>query len=89
LAKASASLKSGLRVGEKPRFVLEGSADFILQRRDMELARYDKLKDGSFAAEIAGLPGVVAFGKSQPIFISPCESPFLAAGADANSPTQR
>lgn len=30
----------------------------------MELARYDKLEDGSFAAEIPKLPGVIAFGKS-------------------------
>ena len=28
----------------------------------MELARYDKLEDGSFAGEIPKLPGVIAFG---------------------------
>jgi len=30
----------------------------------MELARYDKLDDGSFAGEIPKLPGVAAFGKT-------------------------
>jgi predicted RNase H-like HicB family nuclease len=30
----------------------------------LELARYDKLEDGTFAAEIPRLPGVVAFGNS-------------------------
>ena len=30
----------------------------------MDLARYDKLEDGSFAAEIPELEGVVAFGKN-------------------------
>lgn len=30
----------------------------------LELARYDKLEDGSFAAEILKLKGVVAFGRS-------------------------
>ena len=30
----------------------------------MELARFDKLEDGSFAGEIARLPGVIAFGKT-------------------------
>jgi len=30
----------------------------------MELARYDKLEDGSFAGEISKLKGVIAFGKS-------------------------
>ena len=30
----------------------------------MELARYDKLEDGSFAGEIADLEGVIAFGKT-------------------------
>lgn len=28
----------------------------------MELARYDKLSDGTYAGEIPKLPGVVAFG---------------------------
>ncbi len=30
----------------------------------MELARYDKLEDGTFAAEIPKLHGVAAFGKT-------------------------
>ena len=30
----------------------------------MELAEFDKLDDGSFAAEIPRLPGVIAFGKT-------------------------
>ena len=30
----------------------------------MEVARYDKLEDGSFAGEIPKLKGVIAFGKS-------------------------
>ena len=30
----------------------------------MELARYDKLENGSFAGEVPKLPGVVAFGKT-------------------------
>jgi predicted RNase H-like HicB family nuclease len=30
----------------------------------MELARYDKLEDGSFAGEIPKLAGVIAFGKT-------------------------
>ena len=30
----------------------------------MELAKYDKLEDGSFAAEIAELEGVIAFGRT-------------------------
>jgi len=30
----------------------------------LELARYDKLEDGSFAGEIPRLKGVAAFGKS-------------------------
>lgn len=30
----------------------------------LELARYDKLEDGSFAGEIPRLPGVIAFGKT-------------------------
>ena len=30
----------------------------------MELARYDKLADASFAGEIPKLPGVIAFGKT-------------------------
>ena len=30
----------------------------------MEIARYDKLEDGTFAAEIPKLPGVIAFGKT-------------------------
>jgi predicted RNase H-like HicB family nuclease len=30
----------------------------------MELARYDKLEDGTFAAEIPKLSGVIAFGKT-------------------------
>ncbi|MBI5774083.1 MAG: type II toxin-antitoxin system HicB family antitoxin [Verrucomicrobia bacterium] len=30
----------------------------------MELARYDKLEDGSFAGEIPRLKGLVAFGKT-------------------------
>ena len=30
----------------------------------LELARYDKLEDGTFAGEIPRLPGVVAFGKT-------------------------
>jgi predicted RNase H-like HicB family nuclease len=30
----------------------------------LELARYDKLEDGSFAGEIPKLKGVVAFGSS-------------------------
>ena len=30
----------------------------------MELARYDKLDDGTFGAEIPRLPGVIAFGKT-------------------------
>ena len=30
----------------------------------LELARYDKLEDGSFAGEIPKLKGVVAFGRS-------------------------
>jgi len=30
----------------------------------LELARYDKLEDGTFAAEIPRLPGVIAFGKT-------------------------
>ena len=30
----------------------------------MELARYDKLDDGSFAGEIIELEGVIAFGQS-------------------------
>ena len=30
----------------------------------LELARYDKLEDGTFAGEIPKLPGVVAFGKT-------------------------
>ena len=30
----------------------------------MELARYDKLEDGSFSGEIPKLSGVVSFGKS-------------------------
>ena len=30
----------------------------------MELARYDKLEDGSFAGEIPKLPGVIAFAKT-------------------------
>ena len=30
----------------------------------MELAKYDKLEDGSFAAEIPDLEGVIAFGKT-------------------------
>jgi len=30
----------------------------------LELARYDKLDDGSFAGEIPPLPGVIAFGKT-------------------------
>jgi predicted RNase H-like HicB family nuclease len=30
----------------------------------MELARYDKLEDGTFAAEIPRLPGVIAFSKT-------------------------
>ena len=30
----------------------------------MELADYDKLEDGSFAAEIPRLPGVIAFGRN-------------------------
>jgi hypothetical protein len=30
----------------------------------LELARYDKLVDGSFASEIPKLKGVVAFGRS-------------------------
>jgi len=32
----------------------------------LELARYDKLEDGSFAGEIPKLKGVVAFGSSLP-----------------------
>jgi predicted RNase H-like HicB family nuclease len=28
----------------------------------MDLAKYDKLEDGSFAGEISEMPGVVAFG---------------------------
>ena len=30
----------------------------------LELARYDKLEDGTFAGEIPKLPGVAAFGKT-------------------------
>lgn len=30
----------------------------------MELARYDKLEDGSFAGEIPEMEGVIAFGKT-------------------------
>ena len=30
----------------------------------MELARYDKLQDGSFSAEIPKLKGVIAFGST-------------------------
>ena len=30
----------------------------------MELAQYDKLEDGTFAAEIPKLAGVIAFGKT-------------------------
>ncbi len=30
----------------------------------LELARYDKLGDGTFAGEIPKLPGVVAFGRT-------------------------
>ena len=30
----------------------------------LEMARYDKLEDGSFSGEIPKLKGVVAFGKS-------------------------
>jgi predicted RNase H-like HicB family nuclease len=30
----------------------------------LKLARYDKLKDGSFAGEIPNLTGVTAFGKT-------------------------
>ena len=30
----------------------------------MELAKYDKLEDGSFAGEIPELEGVIAFGKT-------------------------
>ena len=30
----------------------------------MEMARYDKLDDGTFAGEIPKLQGVIAFGKS-------------------------
>jgi predicted RNase H-like HicB family nuclease len=36
----------------------------------LELARYDKLEDGSFAGEIPRLKGVAAFGKS----LRECES---------------
>ena len=36
----------------------------------LELARYDKLDDGSFAGEIPRLKGVVAFGKT----LRACES---------------
>jgi predicted RNase H-like HicB family nuclease len=36
----------------------------------LELARYDKLDDGSFAGEIPRLKGVAAFGKS----LRECES---------------
>ena len=32
----------------------------------LELARYDKLEDGSFAGEIPKLKGVAAFGRSEP-----------------------
>jgi predicted RNase H-like HicB family nuclease len=35
----------------------------------LELARYDKLEDGSFSGEIPRLKGVIAFGKS----LSECE----------------
>jgi predicted RNase H-like HicB family nuclease len=30
----------------------------------LEMARYDKLKDGSFSGEIPKLKGIIAFGKS-------------------------
>ena len=30
----------------------------------LEMARYDKLEDGSFSGEIPKLKGVIAFGKS-------------------------
>ena len=30
----------------------------------MELARYDKLEDGTYAGEIPKLPGVAAFGRT-------------------------
>ena len=30
----------------------------------MELARYDKLEDSTFAGEIPKLPGVISFGKT-------------------------
>jgi len=36
----------------------------------LELARYDKLEDGSFAGEIPRLKGVIAFGRS----LRQCES---------------
>ena len=30
----------------------------------MELARYDKVEDGTFSGEIPKLPGVIAFGRT-------------------------
>ena len=44
----------------------------------MELARYDKLEDGSFAGEIPRLKGVAAFGKS----LRECENELRATLED-------
>jgi predicted RNase H-like HicB family nuclease len=44
----------------------------------LELARYDKLVDGSFAGEIPKLKGVVAFGKT----LRSCESELRSALED-------
>jgi predicted RNase H-like HicB family nuclease len=44
----------------------------------MELARYDKLEDGTFAAEIPKLSGVIAFGKT----LAQCERELRSALED-------
>jgi len=44
----------------------------------MELARYDKLEDGSFSAEIPKLKGVIAFGST----LKNCERELRSTLAD-------
>ena len=44
----------------------------------LEMARYDKLEDGSFAGEIPKLKGVIAFGKS----LRECENELRSALED-------
>ena len=44
----------------------------------LELARYDKLEDGSFAGEIPKLKGVAAFGRS----LRECENELRSALED-------